>query len=212
MPETETLWLFAIASAALVAIPGPAVVYIVTRGVAQGRRGAILSMLGIEAGNFVQVLAATVGLAALVASSAAAFSIVKYAGAAYLVVLGIRALREGGAVRSGAKPVARSDRRLFTEGLVVGALNPKLAIFLLAFLPQFIDPAAGPVWLQTLVLGSIFNVTAMAGDTIFALAAGTAGARLRARLARPAGLMRAAGVVYIGLGVSAALAEGRSQH
>jgi threonine/homoserine/homoserine lactone efflux protein len=212
MPAIETLWLFAVASAALVAIPGPAVIYIVTRGVAHGRRGAILSMLGIEAGNFVQVLAATAGLAAVVASSAAAFSIVKYAGAAYLVVLGIRALREGGAVLSGVGPARRSDRRLFTEGLLVGTLNPKLAIFLLAFLPQFIDPSAGPVWLQTLVLGSLFNVIAMAGDTLFALAAGTAGVGLRARLGRPGALMRAAGVVYIALGVSAALAEGRSEH
>ncbi|HEX5954993.1 MAG TPA: LysE family translocator [Solirubrobacterales bacterium] len=212
MPAIETLWLFAVASAALVAIPGPAVIYIVTRGVAHGRRGAILSMLGIEAGNFVQVLAATAGLAAVVASSAAAFSIVKYAGAAYLVVLGIRALREGGAVLSGVGPARRSDRRLFTEGLLVGTLNPKLAIFLLAFLPQFIDPSAGPVWLQTLVLGSLFNVIAMAGDTLFALASGTAGAGLRARLGRPGTLMRAAGVVYIALGVSAALAEGRSEH
>ena len=212
MPAIETLWLFAVASVALVAVPGPAVIYIVTRGVAHGRRGAILSMLGIEAGNFVQVLAATAGLAAVVASSAAAFSIVKYAGAAYLVVLGIRALREGGAVLSGVGPARRSDRRLFTEGLLVVTLNPKLAIFLLAFLPQFIDPSAGPVWLQTLVLGSLFNVIAMAGDTLFALAAGTAGAGLRARLGRPGALMRAAGVVYVALGVSAALAEGRSEH
>jgi threonine/homoserine/homoserine lactone efflux protein len=212
MPELETLWLFAIASAALVAIPGPAVLYIVTRGVAHGRRGALLSMLGIEAGNLVQVLAATAGLAAVVASSATGFSIVKYVGAAYLVLLGIRALREGGAVLSGTPPARRSDRRLFTEGLLVGTLNPKLAVFLLAFLPQFIDPAAGPVWLQTLVLGTLFNLIAMVGDTLFALAAGTAGARLRARLASPRGLMRAAGVVYIGLGVSAALAQGRSQN
>jgi threonine/homoserine/homoserine lactone efflux protein len=211
MPDIETLWLFALASAALVAIPGPAVLYIVTRGVAHGRRGAILSMLGIETGNFVQVLAATAGLAAVVASSATAFSIVKYAGAAYLVVLGIRAIREGGAVHSGVDPAGRSDRRLFSEGLLVGTLNPKLAIFLLAFLPQFIDPAAGPVWLQTLVLGSLFNLIAMAGDTLFALAAGTAGAGLRARLARPGGVLRAAGLVYIGLGVSAALAEGRTE-
>ena len=103
MPDAETLWLFALASAGLVAIPGPAVLYIVTRGVAHGRRGAILSMLGIEAGNFVQVLAATAGLAAIVASSATAFTFVKYAGAAYLVYLGIRALREGGALIGGAE-------------------------------------------------------------------------------------------------------------
>ncbi len=207
MPSAHTMLLFALASAALVAIPGPAVIYIVTRGVVHGRRGGLVSMLGVEAGNYVEVLAATVGLAAIVASSATAFTIVKYIGAVYLIWLGIRALREGvGAVAEAAAP-QRSERRLFWEGFAVGALNPKLAIFLLAFLPQFIDPAVGPVWVQTLVLGTIFSLCAIAGDTLFALLAGTAGTSLRRRLASPGRLSWVAGAVYLGLGVTAALAD-----
>ena len=199
--------LFALASAALVAIPGPAVIYIVTRGVVHGRRGGLVSMFGVEAGNYVEVLAATVGLAAIVASSATAFTVVKYIGAVYLIWLGIRAFREGvGAVAETAAP-QRSERRLFWEGFAVGALNPKLAIFLLAFLPQFIDTAGGPVWLQTLVLGTIFSLCAVIGDTLFALAAGTAGAGLRRRLASPGRLSWAAGAIYVGLGLAAALAD-----
>lgn len=210
MPSADTLYVFAVACAALVLLPGPAVIYIATRGLVHGRRGGLTSMLGIESGNLVQVLAATAGLAAIVASSAAAFSIVKYLGAAYLLFLGVRALLAG---RGGAPDEPRpaiSNRRLFWEGFAVGALNPKLALFLLAFLPQFIDPAAGPIWLQTLVLGLIFNLIALVGDTIVALAAGTAGARLRAAF-RSRRVARASGVVYIGLGVGAALGDARAK-
>lgn len=206
MPSTDTMLLFAIASAGLVAIPGPAVIYIVTRGVVHGRRGAFVSMLGVEAGNYVEVLAATVGLAAIVASSATAFTAVKLIGAAYLIWLGIRALREGIGMRTAGEP-ATSRRRLFWQGFAVGALNPKLAIFLLAFLPHFVDPAAGPIWLQTLVLGTTFSVIALLGDALFALAAGSAGDRLARRLNRPGRLSRVAGVVYLALGVGAAAAE-----
>ena len=203
--------LFAIASATLVAIPGPAVLYIVTRGVAHGRRGAFVSMLGVEVGNYVEVIAATVGLAAIVASSATAFTAVKLIGAAYLIWLGIHALTEGVAAGTRAARPKRSERRLFWQGFAVGALNPKLAIFLLAFLPQFIDVGSGPVWLQTLVLGSIFSAIALCGDALFALAAGTAGDGLARRLERPGALSRAAGVIYIGLGITAALADGGSE-
>ena len=211
MPDPHTMVLFAAASAALVAIPGPAVFYIVTRGVVHGRRGALVSMLGVEAGNYVEVLAATVGLAAIIASSATAFTTVKLIGAAYLIWLGIRALTDGVGVATTATRPRRSERRLFWEGFAVGALNPKLAIFLLAFLPQFVDVGAGPVWLQTLVLGSIFSLTALLGDALFALAAGSAGDRLAHRLERPGTLSRAAGAVYIGLGITAALADGTSK-
>jgi threonine/homoserine/homoserine lactone efflux protein len=209
VPSLETLVVFAAASAALVAIPGPAVLYIVTRGVVHGRRGALLSVAGVESGNFLAVLAATVGLAALISSSATVFSVVKYAGAAYLVYLGVRTLRDGAAAASERGASARTDRRLFWEGFTVGALNPKLALFLLAFLPQFVDPAAGPVWLQTLVLGSVFSVCAAIGDSLFALAAAGAGTVLRRRLADPGAISKLSGVFLIGLGVAAALADGR---
>ena len=207
MPSAETLSVFAAACVGLVLVPGPAVLYIVTRGIAHGRRGGLVSMLGVESGNMLQVLAATAGLAAIVASSATAFNLLKYAGAAYLVYLGIQALRDGA---GGEERPAASGRHMFWNGLLVGALNPKLALFLLAFLPQFVDPAAGPVWLQTLVLGCIFSAVAAVGDAAYALAAGTAGQRLR-RLVRGRGLARASGVVYIGMGIGAALGNSRAR-
>jgi len=210
VPDLHTLALFAGASAALVAVPGPAVLYIVSRGIAHGRRGGLLSMLGIESGNFIQVVAATAGLAAIIASSAIAFSAIRYAGAAYLIFLGLSSLfgRASGDELARVETPARSGRRLYWQGFVVGVLNPKLALFLLAFLPQFIDPDAGAVWLQTLVLGTLFVVIAAIGDTLFALLAGTAGERFRARLAAGGSLRRVSGGILVALGVWAALAEG----
>jgi len=210
VPDLHTLALFAGASAALVAVPGPAVLYIVSRGIAHGRRGGLLSMLGIESGNFIQVVAATAGLAAIVASSAIAFSAIRYAGAAYLIFLGLSSLfgRASGDELACVEAPAHSGRRLYWQGFVVGVLNPKLALFLLAFLPQFIDPDAGAVWLQTLVLGTLFVVIAAIGDTLFALLAGTAGERFRARLAAGGSLRRVSGGILVALGVWAALAEG----
>jgi threonine/homoserine/homoserine lactone efflux protein len=210
VPRPETLYVFAIACAGLVLLPGPAVIYIVTRGVVHGRRGGLISTLGVETGNVIQVLAATAGLAAIVASSAEAFSFVKYLGAAYLVFLGVRALAGAGAREGELVHATRSERRLFADGLLVGALNPKLALFLLAFLPQFVDPARGPIWLQTLVLGLIFNVTATIGDSLFALAAAGVGGRLRAWL-RSRSLARASGFVYLGLGAVAALSHAHAR-
>jgi threonine/homoserine/homoserine lactone efflux protein len=211
VPDPETLWLFAGACVGLVAIPGPAVLYIVSRSAVHGRRAGLVSVAGIETGNFLQVLAATAGLAAIVASSATAFSVVKYAGAAYLVYLGVRMIREGTVRNEGAYPsAARTPRRLYWEGVLIGTLNPKLALFLLAFLPQFIDPAE-PVWLQTLVLGTIFGLTAAIGDCVFALVAGAAGATLRRRLLRGGGLSWGGGGLLIGLGAWTGVAEGRSR-
>lgn len=206
MPSPETIYVFAIACAGLVLLPGPALIFIVTRGVVHGRRGGLISTLGVETGNVLQVLAATAGLAAIVASSAEAFSVIKYVGAAYLVFLGIRALTGSG---DGGEPAVlrkRSHRRLYLDGVIVGALNPKLALFLLAFLPQFIDPAVGPVWLQTLVLGLIFNVIAAVGDSLFALAAAGAGGRIRTWL-ESRRLAQVSGVIYLGLGAVAALSH-----
>jgi threonine/homoserine/homoserine lactone efflux protein len=209
MPDAGTLLVFALASAGLVAIPGPAVIYIATRSVVHGRRGGLVSVLGVEVGNLVQVIAATIGLAAIVASSATAFGVIRYLGAAYLVFLGIRALCSEAPAAAAPQAVA-PHRRLFWEGLAVGSLNPKLALFLLAFLPQFVDPSSGPIWLQTLVLGVVFNLIATAGDSLVAVVAGTAGGRVRAALQRRS-LTRASGVVYIGLGVAAALSHGRAK-
>lgn len=207
MPEPSAVLLFLAASALLVAIPGPAVAYIVTRAVAQGRTAGIVSALGIEAGALVHVAAAVGGLSALVASSAAAFAVVKYAGAAYLVVLGVQKLRGSG--DEAFADVAPEPRgRLFRRGIVVNVLNPKVTVFFVAFLPQFVDPDA-PVAPQVALLGVLFVAVATVLDCGWALAAGTLGARLRrsARVRRR--LDRLSGAMFIGLGAAAALSRGR---
>jgi threonine/homoserine/homoserine lactone efflux protein len=209
VPHPETLAVFGLACVGLVLLPGPAVVYIVTRGVVHGRRGGLVSMAGVESGNLVQVIAATAGLAAVIASSAEAFNVVKYLGAAYLIFLGVRTFLGSDAEKEdGAATGSRPERRLYLDGLVVGIFNPKLALFLLAFLPQFIDPDVGPVWLQTLTLGLVFSGIAMVGDSLWALSAATAGGRLR-RWLRGRRLARTSGIVYLGLGAFAALSPGQ---
>jgi threonine/homoserine/homoserine lactone efflux protein len=195
---------FAAASIVLAVVPGPAVIYIVTRSVRHGRAAGLVSTLGVEAGNLVHVAAAAVGLSALLASSATAFNIVRYAGAAYLVFLGVRVLL-GKEDEDGHERPAVGRRRLFWEGAVVSALNPKTALFFLAFLPQFVDPAQGAVALQAFVLGTCFVGLATVSDSAYALLAGTAGNRLR----RGRLLARMSGGVYLGLGAFAALAGER---
>jgi threonine/homoserine/homoserine lactone efflux protein len=204
MPDVHALLVFAAASIVLAVVPGPAVIYIVTRSVRHGRTAGLVSTLGVEAGNLVHVAAAAVGLSALLASSAAAFNVVRYAGAAYLVFLGVRVLL-GKEDEDGSERPAVGRRRLFWEGAVVSALNPKTALFFLAFLPQFIDPAQGAVALQAFVLGSCFVAIAAVSDSAYALLAGTAGNRLR----RGRLLARMSGGVYLGLGAFAALAGER---
>jgi threonine/homoserine/homoserine lactone efflux protein len=204
MPDPHTLLVFAAASVVLAVVPGPAVIYIVTRSVRHGRAAGLVSTLGVEAGNLVHVAAAAVGLSALLASSATAFNLVRYAGAAYLVCLGVRALL-GREAEDGRERPVEGRRRLFWEGAVVSALNPKTALFFLAFLPQFVDPAQGAVAFQAFVLGSCFVALATVSDSAYALLAGTAGARLReGRL-----LARLSGGVYLGLGAFAAFAGER---
>ena len=206
MPEPDTLLAFSLASLAVVAFPGPAVTYIVARSVRHGRRAGLVSTLGIETGILVQVVAATVGLSAVVASSATAFTVVKYAGAAYLVLLGLRALFAGGA-GAAERP---ADAKLFRDGVVIAVLNPKTALFFLAFLPQFVDPARGTATLQIALLGVLFVAIASISDGAYALLAGAAGGRLRRRLqSRSRALGRATGGVYIGLGAFAALSGDR---
>jgi threonine/homoserine/homoserine lactone efflux protein len=208
VPDLHTLVVFAAASLVLLVVPGPAVLYIVARGLHHGRSAGLVSVLGVEAGNMVHVAAATVGVSAVLASSATAFVIVKYAGAGYLVWLGARAMLRGGAHRS-ERPPAPGRGRLFRDGLVVAALNPKTALFFLAFLPQFVDPAQGAAAVQLGVLGSTFVGLGFVTDGAYALAAGAAGTRLGS-LTRPARLVgRAGGLVYVGLGTAAALSGDR---
>jgi threonine/homoserine/homoserine lactone efflux protein len=204
VPDPHALLLFTLASLALIVVPGPAVMFIVTRSLEQGRSAGVVSMLGVEAGGLVHVFAATVGLSALVASSALAFSVVKYAGAAYLIWIGIGKLRrrEEGELEL---PPPRPRSVLFREGLIVNVLNPKTAIFFLAFLPQFVDPdsAVAP---QALLLGCIFVGVAVISDGFYAVLAGSLGDRLRRSAAVRRRLDRISGAVYIGLGATAALA------
>jgi threonine/homoserine/homoserine lactone efflux protein len=208
MPDATTFALFALACLAFLAIPGPSVFYIVTRSLVQGRRAGVTSMLGVQAGGLVHVVAAAFGVSALIASSAAAFTVVKYAGAAYLVFLGLRKLL------AGDEPDAveveprgrRSTAQLFGHGVIVNVLNPKTALFFLAFLPQFVDPDAGPVAPQMLVLGTMLVGLGVLSDGTYALLAAGAGNRLRSAARSRRRLEKVSGGVFVGLGVAAAFA------
>jgi threonine/homoserine/homoserine lactone efflux protein len=206
VPDPSTLALFSAAALALIVVPGPAVLYIVAQGIDRGRVAGVVSALGISAGGLVHVLAAAVGLSAVIVSSATAFTVVKYAGAAYLVVLGLRRLLSRGEERpTAAAAPQRTVRRTVWQGVVVNVLNPKTALFFLAFLPQFVDADRGHVVLQVAVLGLVFVALALLSDSAWGLAAGSAAGWLRAR----PGVLRAqrwtSGGVMVGLGVAAAL-------
>jgi threonine/homoserine/homoserine lactone efflux protein len=202
MPDGSTLLLFAAASLALLAVPGPAVIYVVTRSLDQGRTAGIVSVLGVETGTFAYALAAAAGLTGLIAASEIGFTVVRYAGAAYLVYLGVRKLLER-EEPADALPSARS--RLFLKGALVQLLNPKIAIFFLAFLPQFVDSSRGPIAVQILVLGMVFTLLAVLSDGAYVLLAGAVGGWLRSGRRARRRLAKLSGGVYIGLGVSAAL-------
>ena len=207
MPDGSTLALFSLAALALIVVPGPAVLYIVAQGIDRGRRAGVVSALGISAGGLVHVAAAAIGLSALIVSSATAFTVVKYAGAAYLIALGLRRLlaRDNAPEAATAVSRERSLRRTFWQGAIVNVLNPKTALFFLAFLPQFVDTDGGAVALQVTVLGLLFVGLALLSDSVWGLAAGSAAGWLRARR----GVLRAqrltSGGVMVGLGVAAAL-------
>jgi threonine/homoserine/homoserine lactone efflux protein len=202
MPDGSTLLLFAGASLALLAVPGPAVIYVVTRSLDQGRAAGLVSVLGIETGTFAYALAAAAGLTGLIAASEVGFTVAKYAGAAYLVYLGVRKLLDRDEPLD-APASARS--RLFLRGVLVQLLNPKVAIFFLAFLPQFADASRGPIALQTLVLGTLFTLLAILSDGAYVLLAGAVGGWLRSGRRARRRLAKLSGGVYVGLGISAAL-------
>ena len=212
MLDTSKLPFFIVAAAVLIVIPGPSVFYIVARSLDQGRLAGLVSTLGVSAGGLFHIAAAALGLSALLASSAVAFNTVKYLGAAYLIFLGVRRIL----APERAAPPAPGERqalsRMFYEGMVVNLLNPKTALFFLAFLPQFVEPSIGPVSIQILLLGGIFLAIAIVSDGLYALLAGSVGNRLQ----RNAGLLSVrrflSGGVYIALGVATALSgSGRSK-
>jgi threonine/homoserine/homoserine lactone efflux protein len=200
VPSTHAFAVFLPAALVLFAIPGPAVLYVVATSVEGGRRNGLLSVAGIHVGSLVHVAAAVAGLSALIVSSAIAFSAVKYVGAAYLVCVGILKLLGTDEPVEAAARAPRSSRRVFGQGVVVNVLNPKTALFFLAFLPQFVDPDR-PVWTQTVVLGLCWIGLGLLCDGAYALAGGTIGGVLRRR--RKA-VRFASGGVFVGLGAVAA--------
>ena len=200
MPSTHAFAVFVPAALVLLAIPGPAVLYIVATSVDGGRRNGLLSVAGVHLGSLVHIAAAVAGLSALIVSSAIAFSAVKYVGAAYLVYVGIRKLLGKDEPVDDVDRPPRSGRRVFGQGVVVNVLNPKTALFFLAFLPQFVDPDR-PVWTQTIVLGLCWIGLGLLSDGAYALAGGTIGGVLRRR--RKA-VRYASGGIFIGLGAVAA--------
>ncbi|MEM9515971.1 MAG: LysE family translocator [Actinomycetota bacterium] len=206
MPSVDSMLAFAVLSLALIVVPGPSVMFVVSRAVSAGRRAAFVTVLGNSLGEYVQVMLVAVGLATVVERSVLAFTVVKLVGAAYLVWLGIQAIRhrgESARLLDRSAPL-RTDRSQFVDGFVVGVANPKSIVFFAAILPQFVD-GAGPAVAQMMVLGVVFVAVALVSDSLWALAAGTARnwfARSPRRLARLGGT---GGVVMIGLGAQLAL-------
>lgn len=218
MPDTTRLAAFMVAALVLLLVPGPAVFFITARSLDQGRLAGVVSALGVGLGNLVHAVGAAAGLSALLASSAIMFTVVKYLGAAYLVYLGIRRLLAKAEDRPAAR-ARRGLRRSFVDGAVVAVLNPKTAIFFVAFMPQFVSvsPGAASIWAQTLVLGLVFVIMGTATDSLYAFAAGaTSGwlkghggsAAVASRLRRSGRFFR--GGIFITLGVTTALTGGRS--
>jgi threonine/homoserine/homoserine lactone efflux protein len=207
VPSANAILLFCLAGIALAVVPGPAVTYIVTQSVDKGRRAGIVSALGVASGGLVHVAAATVGLSALIASSATAFTTVKLVGALYLIVVGVRRIieKDHEDVLDAEQPPA-SHRKLYTQGVIVNVLNPKTALFFLAFLPQFVN-ADHPVAPQVAVLGIIFVSIAVMSDLAYALLADLLAGRIR-RSGRGARIRRyVTGGIFIALGVTAAAAR-----
>ena len=205
MPSLSTYAIFIATCLALLAIPGPAVLYVVSRSIDQGRRAGLASVLGIFSGTVTHVTLATVGLSSLILASRIAFDAVRYVGAAYLVYLGVRRLLTRHVEEEVAGRPPRTARDLYTQGLIVNLLNPKTIVFIFAFIPQFVDLGAGHVWFQVMVLGLTFALLGLASDSLYAVVAGTVADRLRgtplvARVERWFG-----GTVLIGLGVASAV-------
>jgi len=205
MIEASRLYLFMGAALALLLLPGPAVLYITARSASQGRMAGLVSVIAIETANFIQAVAAALGLSAILLSSALAFDVVKYLGAAYLIYLGIRKLISSDETVDREEIKRESLSRIYWQGLVINILNPKTALFFFAFLPQFIDPAKGNLVGQNLLLGSIFVGMALITDSLYALLASSLAGKLAGNKGFQKGQRYFAGLVYVGLGITTAL-------
>lgn len=204
MPDLPTLLTFSLAALALLVIPGPSVLYIVARSLHQGRRMGLISALGVQTGGLVHVLAATVGVSALVMSSALLFSVMKFLGAGYLIYLGIRTILSRQEALDVPVVAPQRPAQAYWQGALVNALNPKTALFFLAFLPQFVHPERGPVTVQTITLGLLFLALATISDGTYALLAGSIGDRLRGNRVFARRQKYLTGSIYIALGVGTA--------
>ncbi|CAM5789496.1 MULTISPECIES: LysE family translocator [Brevibacillus] len=207
--EFSTIWLFVMAAAALLIIPGPAVFYIMARSIDQGKRAGLVSVLGVSLGGSVHVLAGAIGVSAILMTSATAFAIVKYLGAAYLIYLGCKTLFSASAGTTSEIPTAprKRLRKIFYESALVEVMNPKTALFFLSFFPQFISPSAGSVTTQFLLLGTIFLILAFISDGLYAVLAASIRKRIVGRKASTKLMNRMTGYFYIALGVFSAFAS-----
>jgi threonine/homoserine/homoserine lactone efflux protein len=211
MISQTSLLLFVTGATIILVIPGPAVMYVVSRSIGHGRVAGLVSAMGIVVGTFFHVVAATLGLSALLASSALAYETAKYLGAAYLIYLGIRTLLSKD---SGLPEAGNDERRLgpiFGQGVMVNVLNPKTALFFLAFLPQFVDPVRGHATLQILELGILFALMGWCTDSMWALLAGTVAERIRGSAGLRRVQRRVSGGGLIALGLASAFSGARSK-
>jgi len=205
VPSSSAYVVFLATAMVLLLIPGPAVLYVVTRSIEMGRSGGLASVAGITTGTVAYVVLATAGLSSLVLASTAAFDVVKYVGAVYLFVLGVRRLLGRGLEEPEEDAVPRTRWRAYVQGIVVNLTNPKTIVFIFAFLPQFVDPHATHASLQILVLGLSFACLGFLSDSAWALAAGTVADRLRGSTAIAWVQRWVGGGVLVGLGVLAAV-------
>jgi threonine/homoserine/homoserine lactone efflux protein len=211
MPGSSSLLLFVSTALVLLAIPGPAVLYVTSRSIGQGRSAGFVSALGIGVGTLVHAAAAAVGLSALLMSSAIAFSAVKYLGAGCLIYLGVQKLRRVESLAPSEEAPRTKLSRVFGQGIVVNILNPKTALFFFAFLPQFVDASRGHVALQILVLGTLFAAMGITSDSLWALFAGTVAHRLNRNSRWNRTQRYVSGGMLISLGVATALAGSGSK-
>ena len=205
MPSLSTYSVFLATAIVLLMIPGPAVLYVVTRSIEMGRSGGLASVAGITTGTVVFVALAAVGLSSLILASTAVFDAVKYVGAAYLLVLGVRRLLGRGLEPPEEEAVPRTRRRAYAQGVFVNLTNPKTIVFVFAFLPQFVNPNAQHAWVQVVALGLSFALLGFLSDSMWALAAGTVADRLRGSTGIAWVQRWIGGSVLVGLGILAAV-------
>lgn len=210
MSDLTSLWPFLVAALALNLTPGADMTYVIARTATQGRAAGVAASFGIAGGSVVHTTLAAFGVSAILAHSETAFIMVKTVGAAYLLYLAWKALANGTARAAAPRDLPRvSLWRLFAEGMLTNILNPKVALFILAFLPQFVDPKAGPVWLQILFLGTLFNISGTTVNCIVTLSTAAAAGLLRGSAGIGRWLNRLSALVFVGLAIRLALAERR---